>query len=87
MNSVQAMDLMHEALTTGFILMIIPVGAALAVGVVVGLLQAVTQLQDPSISFVPKALVLTALLFWLGPWLFQILTQFVIRLWTGGMGV
>ena len=42
--------------------------ALLAVGVVVGLLQAATQVNEPSISFLAKFITLIALLAMLGPW-------------------
>ncbi len=79
------LDLMHQALEAGFFLLVLPVGMLFVVGLVVGLLQAVTQLQDPSISFVPKALALTAFLFALGPWLFTAYAHFVVRFWLGGL--
>jgi len=40
----------------------------LIVGVVVGLLQAATQVNEPSISFLAKFLVLIAMLALIGPW-------------------
>lgn len=80
-----ALNTLHMALTWGFVLMVIPIGVVLIVGVVIGIVQAVTQLQDPSISFFPKALALGAVLFWVGPWLFTTYAHFVVHLWTGGM--
>ena len=65
--------------------MVIPIGVLLGVGIVTGILQAVTQLQDPSVAFFPKALALAAVLFWLGPWLFASYAHFVTRLWMGGI--
>ncbi len=65
--------------------MVIPIGVVLSVGVVTGIVQAVTQLQDPSVSFFPKALALGAVLFWVGPWLFTTYAHFVVRLWTRGV--
>jgi flagellar biosynthetic protein FliQ len=45
--------------------------AALVVGLVVSLLQAVTQLQEPTLSFLPKLLVVAAALVVLGPFMLR----------------
>lgn len=54
--------------------------ACLGVGVVVSLLQAVTQVQDQSISFVPKLLAVALLLSSLGPAAFREITSFAGRM-------
>jgi flagellar biosynthetic protein FliQ len=51
--------------------------AELLVGVVVGLLQAVTQVQEQSISFVAKLIVLVVMLVLAGPWMLEQLTDWV----------
>ena len=43
--------------------------AALFVGVLVGVLQAATQIQEQTLSFIPKLLALALALVVLGPWL------------------
>lgn len=53
--------------------------AALLVGTVVGLLQAVTQVQEASLSFLPKALAVGAALFVFLPWMLTLLLQFTRR--------
>jgi flagellar biosynthetic protein FliQ len=65
----------ERALTT--ILMIAgPIlGLALVVGLGVGLLQAVTQMQEQTLAFLPKALAIVAILFLLGPWMIDELSQ------------
>jgi flagellar biosynthetic protein FliQ len=56
--------------------------AALVVGVLIGIVQAATQINEMTLSFVPKlgALVLTLLL--AGPWLLRVLVDFTQRLIT-----
>lgn len=44
-------------------------GLVLLVGLLVSLLQAVTGIQEPTLSFVPKLLVVAGVLFFLGPWM------------------
>lgn len=44
-----------------------PLLASLLVGLVVGALQSATQIQDPSVAFVPKVVAMAAVLLALGP--------------------
>jgi flagellar biosynthesis protein FliQ len=46
-----------------------PLLAGLVVGLVVGALQAATQIQDPSIAFVPKLVAVVAVVLVSGPFL------------------
>jgi flagellar biosynthetic protein FliQ len=54
--------------------------AELVVGVVVGLLQAVTQVQEQSISFVAKLIVLVVMVVLAGPWMLGQLTDWTTDL-------
>jgi len=51
-------------------------GAGLIIGVLVALVQAVTQVHEASLAFVPKAIAIGALLVYLGPWFVQQTTGF-----------
>jgi flagellar biosynthetic protein FliQ len=44
-------------------------GASLAVGMIISIFQAVTQINEATLSFVPKILVTAAGLALLGPWM------------------
>lgn len=48
----------------------------LVVGALVSVLQVVTQVQDPSIAFVPKLVLFVLILTVLGPWMLRRLTAF-----------
>lgn len=56
--------------------------ASLAVGLVVGLLQAVTQVQEQTLSFVPKLVAVGLVLAIGGAWMGGELLRFTHRLWT-----
>jgi flagellar biosynthetic protein FliQ len=56
--------------------------AALAVGLVVGIFQAATQINEMTLSFIPKLLALFATLVVAGPWMLTTLTDYVRRLFT-----
>lgn len=58
MSSVETYELVREALWTLFVLSAPLLITALVVGVTVALLQALTQVQEMSLTFVPKLLVM-----------------------------
>lgn len=49
---------------------------ALVVGVLISLFQAATQINEMTLSFVPKLLVLVAVLLLVGPWMLEMLVDF-----------
>eukprot|EP01034_Spumella_vulgaris_P016488 gene16488-21061_t len=51
------------------------------VGVVISVLQVVTQVQEMSLTFVPKLFTAGAVLVVAGPWMLRKLTQFTTNLW------
>ena len=54
--------------------------AALATGLIVGLLQAVTQLHDQTLAFVPKLIVMSLVILFLLPWGLSQLTEYATDL-------
>ena len=54
MTEADALDLMRLALTTVLIASAPAVGAAMGVGITVALFQALTQIQEATLTFVPK---------------------------------
>jgi flagellar biosynthetic protein FliQ len=55
-------------------------GAALAVGLFIGVIQAATQIQEMTLSFIPKLLALVIVLLVVGPWMLRIIVTFSERL-------
>jgi flagellar biosynthetic protein FliQ len=49
---------------------------ALVTGLVIGMLQAATQINETTLSFIPKLLLLVVTLFVAGPWILRVLTDF-----------
>ena len=70
----QALEL---ALRVGLPLLI----AGLVVGLAVSVFQAVTQIQEQTLSFIPKILALAGLLLVLGPWMLNQLLSYTTDLW------
>jgi flagellar biosynthesis protein FliQ len=53
------------------------VGALLVVGLVVGLLQAVTQINDSALGFLPRVLTLLLVCWFAGGWAVERLAQYL----------
>ena len=54
----------------------------LVVGLVVSIFQAVTSIQEQSLSFIPKIVALAAILVILGPWMLDQLVTYAQNLYT-----
>jgi len=80
MNLDQATDIIREALMVTLIVS----GPILAVGLVVGLFislfQAVTQIQEQTLSFVPKILAMAVALVLILPWIATRLMEYSTRM-------
>jgi flagellar biosynthetic protein FliQ len=56
-------------------------GAALVTGLVVSIFQAATQINEMTLSFIPKLLAMMAMLVVAGPWMLALLMDFMQRLY------
>lgn len=56
--------------------------AALFVGVAVSLLQTITQIQEMTLTFVPKLVAMGLIVLLSGQWMIRTLTNWVISLWS-----
>jgi flagellar biosynthetic protein FliQ len=54
--------------------------SALLVGLVVAILQATTSIQEQTLTFVPKVIVILLMLALLGGWMFSHLGDYTVRL-------
>ena len=57
-------------------------GVGLGVGVVVSVIQAATQIQEMTLTFIPKLLAMFLTVILAGPWMLRTLTDFTIRLYS-----
>ncbi len=53
---------------------------ALGVGLLISMFQAATQINEQTLSFIPKLLVVFAVLIFGGPWILHTIMNFTIRL-------
>lgn len=64
MGAVEVFDVLREGLWVALIVALPVLGVALIVGVVIGLFQALTSIQEMTLTFVPKLAAILAV-FWL----------------------
>ena len=71
--------LSKEALLVTLLVSAPMLAAGLVVGVLVSLFQAVTQIQEMTLTFIPKILAVSAALFLFLPWMLTTLVEFTRR--------
>lgn len=71
-----ALTLTSEMLWTAVLLCAPIIGVSMLVGLAVSILQVVTQIQESSLSFVPKLIAAVAVLLVLGGWMMTTLVQY-----------
>lgn len=70
----------QEALKITILLAAPLLGCALLIGLLVGMFQAATQIQEMTLSFIPKLGILAAALMVAGPWMLRLIVNFTERL-------
>ena len=75
-----AVDLFREALWLTSMIVAILVVPSLLVGLLVAMFQAATQINEQTLSFLPRLLVIMLTLIWAGPWLVRQLMEFTTNL-------
>lgn len=77
----------RESLTVTTLLAAPLLLVTLVTGVTVGILQAATQINEMTLSFIPKLLALMLTLLVVGPWMLQLITSYTRTLFTSIPGL
>ncbi len=80
MTPESVMSLGEQALTVTVMLAAPLLLSALAVGLLIGMIQAATQIQEMTLSFIPKLLVIAVALVVAGPWMLNLIVTFTRQL-------
>ncbi len=80
MTTGEALDLGREALLMVLILAAPIMGVGLVVGLVISLFQSMTQLQEQTLSFVPKIIAMVGAALILVPWLTERMLEYTREL-------
>jgi len=55
-------------------------GAGLVLGLIIGVLQAITSVQEQTLSFIPKLICVTVVFLLTMPWMLRVLTTYTVNL-------
>lgn len=75
-----AMALTKEMLWTALLVCAPVLGVGLLVGVLVSIVQVITQIQEMSLTFIPKMVAVAITIIVLGSWMLGVITQFATTL-------
>ncbi|MEM6998368.1 MAG: flagellar biosynthesis protein FliQ [Pseudomonadota bacterium] len=70
----------QEALYYLTILLLVMLVPALIVGVLISMFQAATQINEMTLSFIPKLLITLLVMVIAGPWMLQLITEYTLRI-------
>lgn len=79
MRADQALQLLDQLLWNAFLVAAPVLVTCLVVGLVISILQVATQLQEMTLSYVPKLFAAALVLVAMGPWMIHRVTQFAIE--------
>ena len=80
MDPAQVIDLGREALWTVVMVAAPLLGIALGVGLIVGIFQAATSIQEMTLSFIPKLAIMVIALMVFGSWQIDVMVDFFRRI-------
>ena len=80
MTFADALTLGRDALLVTIVICAPALLLGLITGLVISLLQAVTQVQEPTLAFIPKILVVGLTLLFFGPFMLALMTDFMRRI-------
>ncbi len=79
MNAQSVLTMGQEALVMLLMVSAPVLGTALVVGLLVSLFQAVTQIHEATLAFVPKLVAVIAVFAIAGPWMLTMLVEYIRR--------
>jgi flagellar biosynthetic protein FliQ len=82
MNPEMVAELGRQALETTLLVSAPILGLSLVVGLAVSVLQAMTQLNEATLTFVPKVLAVFAAIVVFMPWMLGVLTSFMTQIFS-----
>ena len=80
MSAEQVMEIMKEAMLVAFEIAGPLLIISIAVGLLVAIFQAATQIHEQTLTFVPKLIVIALVLLALGSWMSKVMNEFGVEL-------
>ena len=81
MNQDFVVQVLNQGIIILFMVSLPVVGVGLLVGFIISLFQAVTQIQEQTLTFVPKVIAVFAVLALLSPWMISLMVDYTSTLW------
>ena len=81
MDSAMVIDLGRESLWVAVMISVPILFVALVVGLVIGIIQAATSINEMTLSFIPKLAAMVATLILVGSWQIGMLVEFTRRMY------
>jgi flagellar biosynthetic protein FliQ len=81
MNQDVVVSLTMDAISVAMKVAVPMLLAGLVVGLVVSVFQAVTQIQEQTLAFIPKVVALVAIMALFGPWMLGQIETYTTALW------
>lgn len=82
MDSGLALKVASDLFRTGLLVCLPVLGLTMLVGLALSILQVVTQVQEMSLTFVPKVITAGIAVLVFGPWMLRTLCGFAVQLWS-----
>ncbi|MHB8919464.1 MAG: flagellar biosynthesis protein FliQ [Halothiobacillus sp.] len=80
MNADTVLDITRQAMVLILLLSMPILLTALAVGLLIGMFQAATQINEMTLSFIPKLFAVVVAILLAGPWMLHLLIDFTLNL-------
>lgn len=74
-------QVMYQAINLTLLISLPGVGIGLAVGFLISLFQAITQIQEQTLTFVPKVVSVLLIIAFTSPWMISMMVDFTTTLW------
>jgi len=80
MTVLQLQEILQDAVLTGFVVAGPVLGISMLVGLIIAVFQAATSINEQTLTFVPKIVVIALILVVFGAYMMQKLVDFTLRL-------
>jgi len=78
-----AAEIGRRAILTAGLICLPPLLVGLIIGLIIGIFQAITQIHEMTLTFIPKIIAVGAVIYFLFPWMLKIITHYTSTLYLG----
>jgi flagellar biosynthetic protein FliQ len=82
MNQDFVVQIFHQGVYITLLISLPAVGVGLLVGFIISLFQAITQIQEQTLTFVPKVVSVLLIIAFTSPWIVSLMVDFTTTLWS-----